>query len=203
MRSVPLSVYIPGNTPVHRVPAAAKFIGLIVFVIAAAVLATTPTRATCVLGVVASGYLLARIPLRVAWNQLWPALPLLTMLGGFQWWQNTLIDAITLMLMLLASIAAAVLLTLTTTIAEMMHSLETMLAPTARWGVPVESISLAISLTIRLIPLQLNAVNEVLDARKARGVDFSLSALGTPVVIRSIRRARAIADALWARGVGD
>ncbi|WP_151548747.1 MULTISPECIES: energy-coupling factor transporter transmembrane component T family protein [Corynebacterium] len=203
MRSVPLSIYVPGHTPMHRLPAAVKFCGLIIFVIAAAVVVSSPTRAAIVLALVAAGYLLARIPAHIAWSQLWPTLPLLLLLGGFQWWQNTLIDAITLVLLLFASIAAAVLLTLTTTIAEMMHSLESMLAPTARWGVPVETISLAISLTIRLIPLQLNAVNEVLDARKARGVDFSLTALGTPVVIRSIRRARAIADALWARGVGD
>ena len=80
---------------------------------------------------------------------------------------------------------------------------EKALAPTARFGVPVEAISLAISLTIRLIPLQFATVGEVLDARKARGADFSITAFGAPVMIRSIRRARVIGDALLARGVGD
>ena len=59
------------------------------------------------------------------------------------------------------------------------------------------------SMTIRLIPLMLGTVNEVLDARKARGAGFSLCAFGTPIIVRSIRRARAMAEALQARGVGD
>jgi len=96
-----------------------------------------------------------------------------------------------------------VLLTLTTTIEEMMDALERALRPTARLGVPVDTIVLTISLTIRLIPLMLNTINEVLDARKARGAAFSITAFGTPVIIRSIRRAHHIADALWARGAGD
>ena len=84
-----------------------------------------------------------------------------------------------------------------------MHSVEKMLLPFERFGLPVETITLAISLTLRLIPLQLATVNEVLDARKARGAGFSIVAFGTPVIIRSIRRARNIGDALLARGAGD
>lgn len=203
MYSVPLSVYVPGDTPVHRLPAAAKFLSLIIFVITIAVLATTPLRAGFAVLVVALGYAIARIPWRITWGQLWPALPILVLLFLFQWWQQGLSTAVSLFMMLVASIMSAVLLTLTTTIAEMMDSFEQALAPLGRWGVPVENISLALSLTIRLIPLQLGTVKEVLDARKARGAEFSLVAFGTPVMIRSIRRARIIADALWARGAGD
>ena len=106
-------------------------------------------------------------------------------------------------LVIMSSIGMAAVFTLTTTVAEMLEALEKALAPTARFGVPVEAISLALSLTIRLIPLQFATVGEVLDARKARGADFSITAFGAPVMIRSIRRARVIGDALLARGVGD
>ena len=102
-----------------------------------------------------------------------------------------------------AAVAAAILLTLTTQVSEMMDSFDRVLAPLARFGVPVENITLAMSLTIRLLPLMLSTVLEVLDARKARGATASLTAFGTPVVIRSIRRARAMGEALQARGVGD
>lgn len=111
--------------------------------------------------------------------------------------------ALVVTLVIMSSIGMAAVLTLTTTVAEMLEALEKALSPTARFGVPVESISLAISLTIRLIPLQFATVGEVLDARKARGADFSITAFGAPVMIRSIRRARVIGDALLARGVGD
>ena len=85
----------------------------------------------------------------------------------------------------------------------MMEAFERALQPFAKLGLPVENLSLAMSLTIRLLPLMLGTVNEVLDARKARGAGTSLLAFGTPVVIRSIRRAQAMGEALQARGVGD
>lgn len=58
-------------------------------------------------------------------------------------------------------------------------------------------------MTLRLIPLQLAAVDEALQARHARGASASLLAFGTPVVVRSIRRATGIAEALVARGALD
>ena len=77
-------------------------------------------------------------------------------------------------------------------------------APTARLGVPVDTIVLTISLTIRLIPLMLNTINEVLDARKGSRRQFSITAFGTPGHPSGrFRRAHHIADALWARGAGD
>ena len=146
---------------------------------------------------------MAKIPPKIVWGQLWPPLPFLLFLGAFNWWQQGWEKALVVTLVIMSSIGMAAVLTLTTTVAEMLEALEKALSPTARFGVPVESISLAISLTIRLIPLQFATVGEVLDARKARGADFSITAFGAPVMIRSIRRARVIGDALLARGVGD
>lgn len=203
MRNIPLGVYVPGQSPVHRLPAGGKFLLLLLFILGSALFITTPTGALACLAGVALVYLLARIPAAVALGQVLPVLPVLLVLGAFQWWQRGLDLATTTVVVLLAAVAAAALLTLTTTITELMDSLERGLAPLARFGVPVEQITLAISLTIRLIPVQLATVHEVLAARKARGVGFSVAAFGTPVLVRSIRRARALAEALLARGVGD
>jgi biotin transport system permease protein len=88
----------------------------------------------------------------------------------------------------------------------MMAGFDRMLRPLGRLGVPVEAVSLALTLTIRLIPLQVQMVGEVLDARKARGsraAGLSLTAFGVPVVVRTILRARGISDALRARGAAD
>ncbi|MFR4188905.1 MAG: CbiQ family ECF transporter T component, partial [Corynebacterium variabile] len=67
-------------------------------------------------------------------------------------------------------------------------------------------ISLALTLTLRLIPLQVQMVGEVLDARKARGsrsAGLSPVAFGVPVIVRTILRAQGVADALRARGAAD
>ena len=203
IRTVPLGVYIPGTSPLHRLPPSIKLASVLAFSILSTLLARTPVQAgLCVVGA-AVLFAIARIPLRIAWGQIWPPIPFLLFLGAFQWWQFHWQKAATIVLVILAAIMVAVLMTLTTTVAEMMDSLERALRPLQRFGVPADNISLAISLAIRLIPVQLATVYEVLDARRARGADFSLTAFGTPVMIRSIRRARAIGDALIARGVGD
>jgi cobalt transport protein len=202
-QNIPLGVYVPGTTIVHRLNPSIKFVSLIVFIIASTIWAHTLTHAGICLAAPLLLLAVAKIPPKIVWGQLWPPLPFLLFLGAFNWWQQGWEKALVVTLVIMSSIGMAAVLTLTTTVAEMLEALEKALSPTARFGVPVESISLAISLTIRLIPLQFATVGEVLDARKARGADFSITAFGAPVMIRSIRRARVIGDALLARGVGD
>lgn len=203
MRAIPMGVYVATDSPIHRIPAIWKFPLLLIFIIGGTILATTPLAAGSLVIFMMILYLVARIPIPTAWNQWWPVLPVLLVLGGFQWWQRGLPFATTTVLVIFSAVMAAMLLTLTTRLEALMEAVEKMLRPFERFGLPVESITLAISLTIRLIPLQLATVGEVLDARKARGAGFSIVAFGTPVLIRSIRRARNIGDALLARGAGD
>ncbi|MFP7364642.1 energy-coupling factor transporter transmembrane protein EcfT [Corynebacterium callunae] len=203
MKSIPLGVYVDANSPIHRLAAIWKFPLLLIFIIGGAIFADTPLLAGALVIFMVLLYAIAKTPLRTAWQQIWPVFPLLLFLGAFQLWQRGFDFAATTVFTLLSAVMAAMLLTLTTRLEALMDAVEKMLQPFARFGLPVETITLAISLTLRLIPLQLATVNEVLDARKARGAGFSVVAFGTPVIIRSIRRARNIGDALLARGAGD
>ena len=200
IRELPLGVYIPGDTWLHRLGAALKFVLLFVFIIAVTALPTQPWHSFAALVFVLVLYVWARIPARVAWRQLVPLLPVLLFLGVFMVWQNGVQSALTLLIGLLATIAAANLLTLTTPVEELLAALDRALAPFGHTG---ELISLTIALTIRLIPLTLATANEVLAARKARGVGFSFTAFGIPLVIRSVRRAKMMGEALMARGAVD
>lgn len=200
---IPLGVYVPGSSVLHRLPGALKLVVLLVFILAVTFFARTLPAVGVAWAVVAVGYLLARIPLGIAAGQVLPALPIILVLGAFQWWQNGLTRAGVIVLSLLCTIAAAALLTLTTTISGLMESTERLLSPLARFGFPVETVTFAASLTLRMIPVQLAALREVADARKARGAGWSVRAIGVPVMVRSIRRARALGEALMARGFGD
>lgn len=202
-KNIPLGYYVDADTIIHRIPAAVKFLVLIGFILVTSLAVHTLPWASASLFLPLALFPVARIPFRVALGQLVPPLYLLVALAAFQWWQKDLLSAAIMFLAIYAAISAAVLLTLTTKVSEMMDSLDRALAPLGRLGVPVENITLAMSLTIRLLPLMLGTVVEVLDARKARGATASLTAFGTPVIIRSIRRARAMGEALQARGVGD
>lgn len=202
-KNIPLGFYVDAETIIHRIPAAVKFLVLIGFILVTSLAVHTISWAALSLALPLALFPIARVPFRVALGQLAPPLYLLVALAAFQWWQKDFTAAAVMFLTIYAAISAAVLLTLTTKVSEMMDSLDRALAPLGRLGVPVENITLAMSLTIRLLPLMLGTVVEVLDARKARGATASLTAFGTPVIIRSIRRARAMGEALQARGVGD
>lgn len=202
-KNIPLAVYVDKDTIIHRMRPSWKLLFIFVFIITSSILSTTPVRGLIACAIAASLYFLAQIPPRVAFSQLWPPLIILVPLAGFQWWARDLDYALAMFLSIFSAILVAFLLTLTSTVDDIMESVESSLAPLERFGFPVDTVTLAMSLTIRLIPLMFATVGEVLDARKARGAGFSFAAFGTPVLIRSIRRARSIGEALQARGVGD
>ncbi|MBB3116571.1 CbiQ family ECF transporter T component [Corynebacterium bovis] len=206
--SIPLGVYVPRRSPVHALPPTVKLVVLVGFVVLTSLAVTTWPRGLVALGAVVVGFAVARLPVRVVVRQLVAWWPVLVTVGVLSWWRGDAAEAVTTVLTLWASAAAASLLTLTTRVEEMMDSLDAALAPLsrpplARLGVPVETVSLALSLTLRLIPRQVVTVSEVLDARKARGAERSVRALAVPVVVQTVTTARRVADALAARGVGD
>lgn len=202
-RQPPLSVYVPKKSAVHGMSPEWKLLAVVVFVAVASVWGRTPAGALISAGCVISVYVLARIPTALAWQQLLSALPVIALLAAFQAWQYGWVFGIALGVMLLSAVMMASLLTLTTTIGELMESIDRSLSPLARFGLPTNRISLTVSLTVRLIPLQLVTISDALQARQARGASTSLRAFATPVFIRSIRRATGIAEALVARGALD
>ena len=120
IRNVPLGVYVPGTTIIHRMPPLVKFFILIIFILITSIWVTQPLVAgICVAGATVA-FVLARIPLTIAIGQLWPPLPLLLCLGAFQWWQLGFSKAATVTLVIFASLMLAVLVTLTTTVEAMM-----------------------------------------------------------------------------------
>lgn len=200
---VPASAYIPGSSPLHRMPAGAKTLVLIGFLLLTAILVRSIPWALATLGVTIAAYALARITPRQALSQLIAPLPILLLLAVLLWWRTDFTQAAVNFLVILSAVSLAILLTMTTRVSDMMDALETALRPLERFGLPVDAITLAMSLTMRLIPLQMQTVKEVLDARKARRGGASILAFGVPVIVRSLLRARAIGEALMSRGVGD
>lgn len=203
IRALPLGVYLSGTSWLHRLSPATKLLTLFVFIIGLTILPTRPLHSVIALALIVALYCSCRVPPRIILQQSVPLIPLLLFMGLFLWWQNGGERALTTIIGLVASILAANLLTLTTTIDALLHTLEKGLQPFERFGVPTSSISLTIALTLRLVPLMLHTAYEVIDARKARGLGFSPVAFGIPFLIRSMRQARNIGDALLARGALD
>lgn len=104
-------------------------------------------------------------------------------------------------LLFLVLIGAA--FTATTRFTDLLAALEMLLLP-LRWvGVDPARPALMLTLTVRCITLLGETVRALRDAQRARGVERLGPSLVVPLLIHTLRRADALADALDARGVVD
>lgn len=197
-----IGLYHPGSTVIHRIPACAKLLVLLVGIVAVTLLRQWWQLAVAA-GAVAALYAVARIPPRVAWSQLRPLRFLIPAVAALQVWLSGWHTATQVCGTILIAVALAALATLTTRVSAMLDALATVLCPLRHVGVDPDRIALLLATTIRCIPLVAGIVSAVTEARKARGLGFSVVALGAPVVVRSLRAADALGEALIARGVDD
>lgn len=198
-----IGLYRPGTSILHRLPAGVKLLLLIVAIVSATVLLRTPVHVGIAAALVAVLFGVARIPLKVALAQLRPIVWMLLIIGIFQVIITSPQRAVVVCGVLLISVALAALVTLTTRVTDLLDTVTRALGPLRRIGVDPERIALMLALTIRCIPILATIVHEVSEARKARGLQWSMTALATPVLVRTLRTADALGDALVARGVDD
>lgn len=189
--------YFPGNSVLHRCPAGVKLLLL------AALLASTVRYPVAMLVPAVLLYLLARIPWRVALALVRPLWILLLVTGAFQaltvGWER----ALSVTGGLLVSVALAALVTLTTRVNDMLDVLARLLRPLRRVGLDPDRLALLLALTIRCVPMLAGIVQAVREAQLARGASRNPLALAVPVVVRTLRAADALGEALTARGLDD
>ncbi|MFW2241739.1 energy-coupling factor transporter transmembrane component T family protein [Rhodococcus opacus] len=198
-----IGLYRPGDSLLHRMPAGLKLLLLIASIVTATVFVRTPLEVGVVVLVVGLLFAVAAIPWRVAVAQLRPVVWMLLIIAVFQVLITSPARAVVVCGVLLISVALAALVTLTTRVTDMLDTVSRALGPLRRFGVDPDRIGLLLALAIRCIPLLTGIVQEVAQARKARGLQWSMTALATPVLVRALRTADAMGDALVARGVDD
>lgn len=206
--NIPLGLYIPGTSLLHRASPRFKLVLTLAIVITSSLRpGSTPAgelrSALALVALCFSGFVLAKIPLRVVARQLLMPAPFILVLGLFLWWRHDALAAGITTASLYAAIMAAVLLTLTTSTAQLMDAMESFLRPFERVGLPrqiVDTSVLAVTLVIRLIPRTVMNIHEVLEARKARGVTWSIKAFGVPLIVKTLLMAVHLGEALISRG---
>ena len=102
-----------------------------------------------------------------------------------------------------ALVLAAGLVTLTTRTSELVGAMVRVLGPLRRVGVDPERIGLLLALGIRSVFVVADIAAEVRDAQRARGLVGSPRAYAVPLIIRSLRHADELGEALVARGADD
>lgn len=194
-------MYRPGSSLLHRVPAGVKLVGLGGLIALMSILVDTPAD----LGIAAAGLLVvfaaARMSARDVVTQLRPVFWVVVFIFAFQLlftdWRRTLVVCGVLLL----SVALAAVVTASTRTTDMLAAMTRAMRPLRRIGFPVDRVALALALTIRAIPLMVETVRQVEEARRARGLRFSPRIVVAPVVVAALRTADGFAEALAARGL--
>jgi len=192
-----ISLYYPATSPVHKIAAGIKVLLLLIL----GTVLFQVEQIEILVGVavlVVSLYGVAKIPFKLAFGQLRPALYLLAIVFIAQIFISDLETAIFVVLRFAILILAASLVTLTTMMSDMIAALEKGLSLFQRW-IPVAKVSLALSLTIRFIPVIGVITQEVREAQRVRGMERNLFAIFMPTIIRTLKMGTEIAEALDAR----
>ncbi|MGC0363665.1 biotin transport system permease protein [Rhodococcus sp. 27YEA15] len=198
-----LGVYRPGRSFLHRMPTGVKLLGLVLAIVAVSVFVHKPWHLAPPAALLVALYVVARIPVRDALRQLRPALWMLLFIGTFQWIVAGWHRAVVVCGVLIISIGFAAVMGLTTRISDMLDAITRFLAPLRRVGLDPDRIALVFAMTVRCIPLIFEVITKVSEARKARGLGFSLRSFVAPVVVGTLMTADAMGEALAARGADD
>lgn len=194
-----LGLYIPRTSIIHALPAHLKLLGLML-----AGVGVFATRDGVLLGIglaiVLSLIVLAKLPLQAIWQQFRPLLLLLLMIlllhGLWGDWDAGGIAVLRFTIL----VGLATIVSLTTRVSEMIEAIEQALNPLSRLGINSAKVSLTLALSLRLIPVLLDQMQQIREAQQARGLDRHLLALLVPLLVKTLRMADELSDALDARG---
>lgn len=188
------------RTPYHDWRAGPKLLGLSLFTFAIfyldGILASFGVTALVALAYLLAGRDFARQGLRM----LRPMLYFVVIIMVWHWVTDSVLDGVVIVLRLLAAIAAANLVTLTTRLEDMLDVIQRSLA---RLGLPRTArrrFALAIALVIRFTPVLVQKGAHLIEAWRARSVKRPGWRLVMPMALLAIDDAEHTAEALKARG---
>lgn len=196
-----LGTYVPGRSPLHRLPAGFKLLALLASIITMAIVVKTPVGAAVALACTVAAFALGGIGPRRAWPMLRGPLVVVALIFAMQVVITDLPRAVVVCSVLAASIGLAAVVTLTTRTSDILDALMRWLKPLERLGVRTDLIAMALALTIRAIPLIAEIFAQVDQARRARGLRPSPRVLLVPAVLAALEAADGFADTLAARGL--
>ncbi len=195
-----LTLTSPVETPWHRVAAGWKLAALCLFTVGLFAL-----RGPGALGLALAGVGALYLPggwpfLRAGLRMLRPLWPFLVILALWHSWIGAPEAGATVALRLIAAVAAANLVTMTTRLSDMIVVVERLAAPLARLGLSPRMLALAIALVIRFVPELSERAAQLREAWRARSPRRVGWRVVVPVTLAALDDAEHVADALRARG---
>ena len=226
MDNMILGRYIPGNSIVHRLDPRSKLVAMILLII---IVFWANNPITNVILFVATGIFVAlsEVPLSFFIKGLKSMFFLITFttlfqlffisggdvlfeMGFFKITSHGIEQAGIIFCRFVLIIFFSTLLTLTTMPLSLATAVESLLGPLKRFKVPVHEIGLMLSMSLRFVPTLMDDTIRIMNAQKARGVDFgegniiqkvkAMIPILIPLFATSLKRADSLATAMEARG---
>ncbi len=198
----PLGLYVPGSSPLHRARAGLKLSAMVAAGVGSVFLDEV-WQVAAALAVVLVGYAVAGLSPRTAAGQLRPLLWVGLLTAGFHVVVSGWERAAVVVGVLAALVLVAALVTLTTRTTDLVDAVVFACRPLRVLRVDPERIGLLIALGIRCVPVVVGLAEDIRDAQRARGLTASPRAFAVPLIVRSLRHADALGEALSARGLDD
>ena len=226
MKNVAFGQYYPAKSLLHAMDARIKVVLSVLYIVAAFLCKTTASFGALFLSSVLL-LALSRIPVKIVLRSLRPlffimfftAVLNLFFTGGttvlFSVWKITVYaegvqNAIFMLVRIIVLIfATGVFLTYTTTPIALTDAIESLLSPLRLLRMPVHEFAMMMSIALRFIPTLSEETEKIMNAQKARGVDFSSGGLVRrvralvpiliPLVVSAFRRADELATAMECR----
>ena len=226
MQNMLMGRYIPGNSPIHRLDPRSKLLVMFIFVIViffahdwlGYLLLILYTFAGVLLSGISISYFLKGLRPMIGLILYTVIFQMLFTPGehiSFQFWilkisTESLINALYIFFRFVLIIFMSTVLTLTTPPLTLADGIETGLAPLKKIKVPVHELGLMLSISLRFIPTLMDDTTMIMNAQKARGMDFgegnllqkvrSIIPILIPLFVSSFRRAEDLAVAMESRG---
>ena len=226
MKNMAFGQYYPAQSPIHRLDARMKIILAILFIVCTFLCKNIWCFAALAVAALVL-ILLARLPLGMVLRSIRPLLFIMLFTAVlnlfwttgetllFSWWRIRIFEegiysavfmVVRIMVLVLST---GLFLTYTTTPIALTDGIESLLAPLRVIRVPVHEFAMMMTIALRFIPTLSEETAKIMNAQKARGVDFSSGGLVKrakalvpiliPLIVSSFRRADELAMAMECR----
>ena len=226
MKNVALGQYYPSNSVMHRLDARMKVILTVLYIVCTFFCKNVFSFVALLVSALFL-VLISRIPMRVILRAIRPILfimcftailnlfftkgdTLLWSFWRFQIYVEGIYSAVFMLLRIVVLIlGTSLFLTYTTTPIALTDAIESLLKPLSWIRLPVHEFAMMMTIALRFIPLLSEETGKIMNAQKARGVDFSqgglirrakaLIPILIPLFVSAFRRAEELATAMECR----
>ena len=198
-----LTLTSPVETRWHAVGAPVK-LSLLALWTAGLFWVTSPEWLLAALGFVAALHLPGGVVFsRHALRMLRPVWPFVAVVGVWHLWTDDGMAGAVIIVRMITAIAAANLVTMTTSLQDMIAVVERLARPLHSLGLPPRRLALAMGMVIRFIPVMADRHTQITDAWRARSARRPGWRVLLPTVLAALDDADHTAEALRARGGSD